>query len=301
MESIRYLDRATGAWEHERVFGERELRLFYGSALGRALTQRLLSRAPLSHVYGFLKRWPGTKTQIPDFVARLGIDASEAELPLEAYPSLDAFFARRLRAGVRPLDPNPAAFLSPCDARTLVYPSWPQGRPLEIKRSQVTLPELLGGESELCRRFAGGSVLVSRLAPADYHRFHFPASGWASPAKDLPGRLHSVHPIALSAGAPSLRNKRALTLLETEAFGQLALIEVGALVVGTILQTYSPGWVVRGAEKGTFRFGGSTVVVLSEPGRIKWDRDLVETSAGGDETLVRMGARLGVQTGSATG
>lgn len=274
------------------MFGERELRLFYGSALGRALTRRILTWGPLSEVYGLFKRLPGSRAGVAEFVERLGIDASEAELPLEAYPTMDAFFARRLRAEARPLAPDPEALVSPCDARTLVFAKWDPDRPLIIKRSEVTLTELVGGDPVLRQRFAGGGVLISRLAPADYHRFHFPASGWASPAREISGRLHSVHPIALESGAPSLRNKRSLTLLETKEFGTLALIEVGALVVGTIVQTYSPGWVERGQEKGTFRFGGSTVIVLSEPGRVRWDPDLLETSAAGHETLVRVRTRV---------
>ncbi len=298
MESIRYLDRASGEWREERVFGERELNLFYGSRLGRALTERVLTWPPLSGVYGLFKRLPGSKAEVTEFVARLAIDASEAELPLSDYPSLDAFFARRLRSGVRPLDPDPAALVSPCDARTLVFPSWSPERPLRVKNSLVTLSELLGGDPVLSQRFAGGGVLISRLAPADYHRFHFPASGWASPPREFAGRLHSVHPIALEAGAPSLLNKRSLTLLESAEFGALAVIEVGALVVGTILQTHAPGWVERGAEKGTFRFGGSTVLVLSEPGRVQWDQDLLEASAGGHETLVRVRTRVGYRARS---
>lgn len=293
MEPTRYLDRASGEWREEQVFGERELRLFYGSRLGRALTERVLTWSPLSELYGLSRRLPGSKAEIADFVARLGIDASEAELPLEAYPTLDAFFARRLRPETRPLDPDPASFVSPCDARTLVFPRWDPAQPLRIKRSEVGLSELLGGDPALTQRFAGGGVLVARLAPADYHRFHFPAAGWASPAREVGTRLHSVHPLALGAGAPSLLNKRALTLLESEALGALALIEVGALVVGTIVQTYAPGWVERGQEKGTFRFGGSTVVVLTQPGRVTWDSDLVEASAAGHETLVRVRTRVG--------
>jgi len=298
MESIRYLDRESGEWHEERVFGERELSLFYGSRLGRALTARVLTWPPLSHVYGLFKRLPGSKAGVAEFVSRLGIDASEAELPLEDYPSLDAFFARRLRPGVRPLDPDQAAFLSPCDARTLVFPSWSADRSLRVKNCSVSLPELLGGDPALAQRFAGGGVLISRLAPADYHRFHFPASGWSSQANEIAGRLHSVHPIALEAGAPSLLNKRSLTLVESCEFGSLAVIEVGALVVGTILQTYAPGWVQRGSEKGTFRFGGSTVVVLTMPGRVRWDQDLLDASASGHETLVRVRTRVGYRARS---
>ncbi len=102
-----------------------------------------------------------------------------------------------------------------------------------------------------------------------------------------------MHPIALAAGAPAFRNKRTVAFLSTERFGEIALVEIGALLVGTIVQTYRPGPVARGAEKGYFRFGGSTVVVLVEPGHLVPDPDLVEWSARGIKTLVKMGAGIG--------
>src|SRR5262249_54674511 len=135
------------------------------------------------------------------------------------------------------------------------------------------------------------------LAAADYHRFHFPDDGDADSARSTGRALHSVHPIALDAGAPSFLNRRMVTLLRSRGFGTLAMVEVGALLVGTIVQTYRPGRVARGAEKGLFRFGGSTVVLLCEPGRVEVDPDLVEWSTldrpSSIETLVRMGTTIG--------
>jgi phosphatidylserine decarboxylase len=172
----------------------------------------------------------------------------------------------------------------------LVFPRIEVGC-LRVKGAEVTVDELLGGtETE---RYRDGAAMVVRLAPADYHRFHFPDAGEAGPSRAIGGRLHSVHPIALAAGAPSLRNKRSVTLLATARFGTIALIEVGALCVGTIVQTYRPGRVARGDEKGYFRFGGSTIVVLAEPGRLHFDEDLERASADGVETLVRVGSRVG--------
>ncbi|MGE0711723.1 MAG: phosphatidylserine decarboxylase [Planctomycetota bacterium] len=291
-QGVRYLDRASGEWRRERVFGERELRWFYGSRLGRLATWAVFSRAPFSKLYGGLKRAARSRAAIPEFVAGLGIDASEAARPLEDYASLDDFFARHLRAGARPLDPDPDALLSPADGRVLAYEAVGAHETLRIKASRVTPAALLGDEA-LARRFAGGPLLIVRLAPADYHRFHFPADGTAGAPRRLHGPLHSVHPIALEGGAPSFLNEREVTLLESPRHGLLALVEVGAMVVGTIEQTYAPGPVRRGAEKGTFHFGGSTVVLLTEPGRVALDEDLLDTTRAGYETLVRMGTRVG--------
>lgn len=104
-----------------------------------------------------------------------------------------------------------------------------------------------------------------------------------------------MHPIALAGGAPSLTNKRALTALDAPGWGRALVVEVGAMLVGTIVQTYRPGPVARGQEKGYFRFGGSTTILVMEPGRVRWDDDLVASSREGVETLVTMGSRIGAR------
>ncbi len=283
--TIPLRDRASGQLVEERVFGGDTLERLYGTAHGRLVRRLLRKRAP-SHIYGWFKRRPASRREIPEFVASLGIDASEAERPLAAYASLADFFERRLRAGARPLETDPVRLSSPCDARVTALADC--AGELEVKSSRVTLGELLD-HALLARRFERGAALVFRLAPADYHRFHFPADGLAGPARRVAGPLESVHPIALAAAAASFRNQREITLLETDRFGTLAMIEVGAMLVGTIVQTFAPGPVRRGEEKGRFRFGGSTVVLLAEPGRLEVDPDLLADSHRGVEVLVRMG------------
>ena len=132
-----------------------------------------------------------------------------------------------------------------------------------------------------------------RLAPCDYHWFHFPDTGIAANSRLVSGRLHSVHPIALENKARSFDNKRTITFLESESFGRVALVEIGAFAVGTIMQTYKPGQVCRGQEKGHFRFGGSTVVVLVPPSRLTLDEDLIGATERGLETFVKMGTSIG--------
>ena len=287
-------DRKSGVVFTEKVFGGGALDFLYGRR-GRWLTDHVLSGRAANRVYGWLQRRPGSRRKIADFVSSLGIDASEAELPLAAYASLDDFFCRKLRPGVRPIDPSPEHLVSPADARVVVVPVL-SGQTLPVKGTRTTVAELVD-DPALARRYQGGAALVARLAPADYHRFHFPDDGVASAAHPVEGRLHSVHPIALAAGAPSLANRRSVTLLESAGFGTLALVEVGALCVGTIVQTYRPGRVRRGDEKGTFRFGGSTVVVLAAPGRLRLDADLVSASCSGVESILVMGEGIGVGRG----
>lgn len=281
-------DRATGALVAERVFSEAALRWVYGPGLRARLARAVATRTPFNRLYGLLRRRPGG---VRAFVEELGIDATEAELPLEAYASVDAFFVRRLRPGARPVDPDPATVVSPADGRALAFADLGPDARLPVKGAWLDLATLVG-DAALARRWAGGSALVVRLAPADYHRTHWPHDGVASPPRRLGGRLHSVHPIALAAGAASFANRRVVTLLDGPA-GLAAVVDVGALLVGTIVEGYTPGPVRKGEEKSLFRLGGSTTVLAWEPGRVRLDDDLLEATRAGHESLVRVGARVG--------
>lgn len=288
--AIRFRDRETGEIRVETVFAEGMLRFLYENRFGRLLTHGILRYRWFSRLYGWLQRSRRSRRRIPEFVRTLGINADEAERPLDSYESLDDFFTRKLKPGARPIDRNPDHLIAPADGRALVIPRVEAQR-FSIKGSAVTLADLVG--EPLARRYLGGSMVIVRLAPADYHRFHFVETGTASEAWELGRHLHSVHPIALGSGAPSFRNHRMITQLSTASFGEILQIEIGALGVGTMEQTYRPGPVERGQEKGMFRFGGSTAVVLLEPGRVTLDADLVESSRQGLETFVKMGTRIG--------
>ncbi|MFN7976195.1 MAG: phosphatidylserine decarboxylase [Acidobacteriota bacterium] len=292
-DPIEIRDRQTGRIVEERVFGERSLRFLYGSAAGHALLNGLLKRPVASRVYGLMQRSPASRRKIPRFIESLGIDGSEASRPLSDYRSLDDFFARELRPGARPIDLDPARLISPADGRVLAFDSIP-ATGLPVKGAAVSISVLLG-DAESAARYAGGSAAIVRLAPADYHRFHFPDSGNAMEAREIGHDLHSVHPIALRSGAPSFANKRMVSILTSQGFGDIAIVEVGALCVGTIIQTYRPSYVERGEEKGLFRFGGSSVVLLLEAGRIRFDDDLLASTREGIEVLVRMGTRIGAR------
>jgi phosphatidylserine decarboxylase len=289
-EALRFLDRETGAVREETIYGRAALEFAYRTGLGRAAL-RILPHGMLSRMYGALNRLPASRNKIPGFIESLAIDASEAELPVSEYRSLDEFFCRRLKPDARPVDRSPSRFVSPADGRTMVFPAVAD-REFQIKGCRVRLTELLESPA-MAEFYQDGTAIVVRLAPSDYHRFHFPASGIATDARLVNGRLHSVHPFALESRAPSFRNKRTITHLDSESFGHVTLIEVGAFAVGTIVQTYVAGPVERGQEKGYFRFGGSTVVVLIPANRIVVDEDLIAASERGLETFVRMGTSIG--------
>jgi phosphatidylserine decarboxylase len=139
-------------------------------------------------------------------------------------------------------------------------------------------------------------MVISRLCPVDYHRFHFPVGGQPGPTRRINGWLYSVSPYALRRQLAYLwENKRVVTLVESPVFGRVAMVEIGATMVGSILQTFVDGRAVaKGEEKGLFKFGGSCVVTLFRAGRIRIDADLLEHSANQIEVYARMGERMGV-------
>jgi phosphatidylserine decarboxylase len=288
-------DRQTGAIATEHVHQARELEFLYERPLGKLLARHIVTRPWFSQLYALRYRRRRTPAEIAAFAAALGIVADEAERPLTAYRTIDELFTRRLAASARPIDRAPERLVSPADARVLVAPRLAGGT-LPIKGARVGVEELVA-DATLAARYRDGAAYVLRLALADYHRFHFPDGGTAGPPRPVAGRLHSVHPIALRAGAPSFQNQRTVTVIQTDGFGAVTMVEIGALSVGTIEQTFQPGRVERGHEKGTFRFGGSTIVLLLEPGRVTIDPDLAEASsvdrADAVETRVRMGTGIG--------
>ncbi|MGR3759296.1 archaetidylserine decarboxylase [Roseobacteraceae bacterium NS-SX3] len=287
---IRVVDRATGEIFEETILGEKWIRWAYQDA-SSGLVERTLLRAPvLSQLMGAWFDSPLSKRKIGKVINELSIDMEEAVLPPGGFRSFNEFFARHLKPEARPFDADPRVIVSPADGRVLVFPELDGDTFVPVKGHPMSIRTMLPGLSE---RFLGGALAIVRLCPADYHRYHFPAAGRILETREVPGALHSVNPIALGAGPDVFgENKRCLTLIETDTAGTMCFVEVGAFGVGSIINTRSEGRVEKMEEKGYFKFGGSTVVVVFEPGRVRFSPDLSENSAKGLETLVKVGEPL---------
>ena len=137
--------------------------------------------------------------------------------------------------------------------------------------------------------------MIARLCPTDYHRFHFSFNCIPDAPRLINGPLYSVNPIALKRNIQILsENKRVITVLNTKNFGSVLSVEVGATYVGSINQTFAPReHYAKGDEKGYFSFGGSTLVLLFEPGRIQFDQDLIDASKRKIEVRGLFGQSLG--------
>lgn len=290
---IHYRDRHSRQLVAERIPAEGALCWFYQTRLGYLLTRFCARRASFCQLYGWWQNRPASRAQIRPFAERFRLDLAEVELPPDQYPSFNAFFSRRLKPEARPFAQAPEALCAPADGKVLVCPCLGEEARLPVKGAQVAVARILDSEAE-ARRYAGGAALVVRLAPYDYHRFHFPDGGQAGPSRLLEGLYHSVNPLALER-VPRIfaLNRRTLCFLDTKQFGRVAYLEVGAFAVGSIVQTYTPGPVARGQEKGYFQFGGSTLVLFFEPGRVAFDADLLADSAQGLEVHVQTGNRIG--------
>jgi phosphatidylserine decarboxylase len=190
----------------------------------------------------------------------------------------------------RPFDKDPGMLVSPADGRVLVFPILDNHTFTPVKGRFFDIRNML---PEYADRFTNGALAVVRLCPADYHRYHFPCAGNITEYRCLDGALHSVNPIALKRGPDVFgENKRCYTLIDSNTAGTVCFMEIGAFGVGGIVNTRSSGRVEKMEEKGYFKFGGSTIVLLFEPDRIRFCADLVRNSAGGRETLIKVGQPL---------
>lgn len=291
---IHYINRETNKTEEEKILGEVFLNWLYSNSIGMGLVERFLKKKLFTTLYGQLQDIPFSKRKIANFVKEYGINMADYARPAHEYSSFNDFFARELREGARPIIQAEKRLASPADGRVLAYQNIAQDKVLQIKGSYFALKDLLGRE-DLAKSYDGGSYVVVRLCPTDYHRFHFP--DWGTPERTslIEGHYYSVNPIALYR-KPQLYcvNKRTLTVFHSQHFDDILYIEVGASCVGSIVQTYTSGKsVFKGQEKGYFKFGGSTVILLFKPGVIQLDSDLLKNTADGLETLVKMGTGLG--------
>ena len=284
----------------EQVPGENFLKLTYGSPWGRRAADWIWSRVLFSRIYGWplhqrLSRW-----QIKRFIRQQHIDMSEVVIPAEGFRSFNDFFIRQLKPDARPVAEDRRCLIAPADSRLKVMTMNAQTR-LDIKGQALTLAQLLNCHP-VPADFANGLCLQFRLAPRDYHRFGYIEDGIQGPVHVVKGRLYSVSPLALRH-MPAIWgvNLRHWCFLQTRALGTVLHIEVGATMVGSIVQHQpSGGPCRRGQEKGYFQMGGSTVLIILPSGRVNIDADILQHSNRDIETLVRYGESIGRYT-STTG
>lgn len=299
MDEIIYIDRVTKEKKTEKIYGHFFLKLFYADGVLYRLFSwfflPLKARIPFfSRLYGFFQKSGLSRYKIKPFIQEYGIDKTEFLHPVDSFRSFNDFFVRRLKPSARPMMKGDDIAILPADGRYLVFENISAADGFLVKGQKFSLEELLGN-AELANRYRDGSMVIVRLCPTDYHRFHFPCECIPGEARLINGPLFSVNPMALKKNIGYLtENKRMITALETLHFGTVLFIEVGATCVGTIHQTYAAGYpAAKGEEKGYFSFGGSCIIMLFEANQIALDPDLIEASRQKIETLGLFGQSLG--------
>lgn len=300
---MKYIERTTGHLEQEKVYGGVFIRLLYSNhLLSRFLSKLvlpLISRCSFpSALYGALQKTSWSRSKVKWFIDKFHVDTSDFLEPVSSFKSFNDFFIRKLKPTARPIYPDPRVAILPADARYLVFPNIAHSKGFFVKGQKFSIATLLQ-DTQLAEQFAQGTMVIARLAPVDYHRFHFPCDGVASAPQLIPGSLYSVNPLALKKRFSILaENKRMITHLQTPHFGTVLYIEVGATYVGTIHQTFTPHTSQKkGGEKGYFSFGGSCLILLFQKGHIQLDKDLIDASSRSIEVLGKLGQSLGKQMG----
>jgi phosphatidylserine decarboxylase len=235
---------------------------------------------------------PASAREIEGFINFHQLDMSEVLLPVEQFRNFNEFFYRALKPGARPCSApdNPRIIVSPADCRSVVFNHIDDATRIWIKGREFSIQRLLGDAyPEDVQRFTNGSLGIFRLAPQDYHRFHIPVDGILNKPKLIEGEYYTVNPMAIRSALDVYgENIRVVCPIDSVAHGRVTVICVGAMMVGSTVITRKTGEKVSRAEElGYFKFGGSTIIVLFEPGTMRFDDDLIENSNGAVETLVR--------------
>ena len=260
----------------------------YGCAAGRLLLKPLT--APwLSKLAGRFLSTKASKIFIEPFIRNNVINMLEYERV--EYGSFNDFFSRRIRPGARPVDMDPEHLISPADSKLTALPITENGR-FTLKHTEYTVGSLLKNPA-LAAESVGGWALIFRLTVDDYHRYCYAFDGEKGKTMTIPGRLHTVNPIANDFFPIYKENAREYPIVHAREFGDVIAMEVGALLVGKIVNHHGAASVRRGQEKGYFQFGGSTVVLLLKKDTAILDEDILENSRNGIETVVRFGEKIG--------
>ncbi|HEV8541375.1 MAG TPA: archaetidylserine decarboxylase [Verrucomicrobiae bacterium] len=296
-DHIEYFNRYTGKVEVENIYGEGFVRWTYGNPLGKLTLEGVAKRAFFSRWYGRRMNDPASRRKVLSFIEAYGLNVDEFADSSDSFKTFNEFFYRKLKPGARPILPDKDAAVFPADGRHLGFQNIAEAEGIFVKGAKFTL-EKLCQDARLAERYKKGSIVLSRLCPVDYHRFHFPVSGTPDRPVLIDGALYSVNPLALKKNINYLtENRRSYTLIKSPEFGEVLMFEVGATCVGSFEYSFTPGVPMhKGDEKGYFKFGGSETITLFEPNRIELARDLLENSKLGRELYARVGDFMGRST-----
>lgn len=286
MKDAKYYNRKEQKYEPANQYGGGLLEVLYHRPIGRFLL-KIVIHPLFSRMYGWYNGSRFSKRKIVPFAEKYDICMNDYES--KEYNSFNEFFVRKIKAGKRPVDSTPEALIAPADSKISVYDIEACNR-ITIKGVSYTVEELLGRRLNM-QEFLGGKCLVFRLSMEDYHRYIFTDDGRVSSRFSIQGKLHTVSPISKEHKIYR-ENSRVVNVLRTKHFGKIIWIEVGALLVGKIVN-HPIRQFERGMEKGYFQPGGSTIVMLLQKDAAVLDEDIDKICREGVEVKVLQGEKIG--------
>lgn len=260
----------------------------YKNRFGRIIL-KLITLPTISKIVGWLMDRKISAIAIKRFIKKNNIDVSIYEE--KKYISYNDFFTRKIKDDCRKIDMNQKSLISPCDSKLSVYEIDDESI-FKIKDSYYHIDDLLKNK-ELSKKYKGGYCLIFRLCVDDYHRYCYIDNGKKSKNNFINGVLYTVRPIVIGNYNIYKENSREYTILKTENFGKVVHVEVGATIVGRIKNHHEEYQFKKGEEKGMFEFGGSTIVLLIEKNRVVIDKEILENTKQGYETVVKYGEKIG--------
>ena len=292
--NIVYWNRGSDSLETEKVYGEFWLKFIYNNPLGKVGLWAIVKRAWFSHWYGKKMNASQSAEKIIPFIKKYGLKREDFLDSVDSFVSFNEFFYRKLKSSARPINQDKDSVVFPADGRHLVIPNLNKKSFIYAKGQKFQLHQLLG-DANLAKDFEQGSMLISRLCPVDYHRFHFPCGGSVKSTHLINGALSSVSPIALRKNLSIFwQNKRYLTVIENDDIGTYLQLMIGATCVGSVHWTsQTDNHYHKGDEQGYFSFGGSCVITLFPPNSINFDDDILKKSHVGIETYAKVGESVG--------
>ncbi|KAB5577669.1 phosphatidylserine decarboxylase-domain-containing protein [Coniochaeta sp. 2T2.1] len=300
--NILVQDRLTGQINEEKmsVYVRLGIRLLYKGLKSNNMENKRIRKLlkGLSVKQGKKYDDPASRSEIQKFIEFHRLDMSEVRKPVEEFKNFNEFFYRELKPEARPASApdNPHIIVSPADCRSVVFNRVDIAQKVWVKGREFSIKRLLGDAyPEDVKRFENGALGIFRLAPQDYHRFHIPVDGVMGKPKLIAGEYYTVNPMAIRSALDVYgENVRVVVPIDSEVHGRVMCICVGAMMVGSTVITRQEGERVKRAEElGYFKFGGSTIVLLFEEGKMLFDDDLVDNSKGALETLIRAGMSIG--------
>ncbi|KAF4554881.1 Phosphatidylserine decarboxylase-like protein 3 [Elsinoe fawcettii] len=300
--NILVQDRITGQINEERmsVYVRLGIRLLYKGLGSKDMEKKRIRKLLKSMSFKQGRKYddPASAAQIPGFINFHQLDMSEVLRHTSEFKTFNEFFYRELKPDARPCSApdRPEIITSPADCRSVVFNKLEDAQRIWVKGREFSVERLLGNAyPQDAKRYKNGSLGIMRLAPQDYHRFHIPVDGVMGEPKTIEGEYYTVNPMAIRSALDVYgENIRVVVPIDSEKHGRVMVICVGAMMVGSTVITRKGGEKVKRAEElGYFKFGGSTILLLFEPGAMEYDQDLIDNSNGALETLIRVGMSIG--------